>query len=72
MTVRVTIEGMSCGGCVRSVEHALSSVSEIGSRTVTVGEAVVTLVKEDEATIEKLRHAIEDAGFDVTAIAPAS
>lgn len=71
MTIRIAIEGMSCGGCVRSVEHALASVADVEAREVRVGEALVTLALEDEASIARVREAIEGAGFDVTRVSAA-
>jgi len=57
------IEGMSCGGCVASVESALAGVSGAVVRSVEIGRAEVDA--GPEATREMLVEAIEGAGFDV-------
>ncbi len=57
------IEGMSCGGCVASVEAALVGVSGAVVRSVEIGRAEVDA--GPETTRERLVEAIEGAGFDV-------
>lgn len=64
MHYTLKIEGMTCGGCVRSVEKALARVDGLTSATVDLaaGEAVV----EAEAGVDPARFvaAVEDAGYD--------
>ena len=61
-TLQLSIEGMSCGGCVAGVRRALETVSEAEIVSVEVGRAVVRAAPEVHP---KLVSAIEDAGFDV-------
>jgi copper chaperone len=67
MKETVTIAGMSCGGCVASVQKALARIG-VERADVEVGSAVV---EYDEAKVshEAVVEAIEDAGFDVVAAA---
>ena len=65
--VVIKVGGMSCQGCVRNVTGALSAVAGVASVEVSLeqGEARVGY---DAATVslETLRAAVEDAGFDAT------
>jgi len=61
----ITVTGMSCGGCERTVESALSKVEGV-SRVDADNEAeTVEVVVADDAADEDITAAIEQAGFDV-------
>lgn len=62
--VTLTVEGMSCNHCTSAVEGALSKLgakgkADLATKTVTV--------EYDEAklTLEQIKEAIEDQGYDV-------
>lgn len=59
-----TIQGMSCGGCVRSVTRVLEAVPGLQPLAVDVGKATVR-IDPDKATAEMARAAIARAGFTV-------
>ena len=61
------IDGMHCASCAQSVERALKAVPGVESASVNLlGEnAVVT--HDGSVSIEKLTHAIQDAGYGVSA-----
>jgi copper chaperone len=62
--IELGIDGMTCGGCVTSVERALERVP--GVRTVRVSLERRSAVVEGEALDPALLAAsVEDAGFDV-------
>ena len=62
------VEGMSCGGCVASVERAVKAVAGVSAVEVRLAEAEATVVFEpQQATVAAIRAAIEAAGFDVPA-----
>ncbi len=61
-TLQLSIEGMSCGGCVASVRRALETVPDTEVVSIAIGGAVV---RAAPGMREKLVSAIEDAGFDV-------
>ena len=65
-TIELRVEGMSCDGCVSSVEKALRRLDGVieASADLDAEQATVTI---DPATIgrDTLAQAIEDAGFDV-------
>lgn len=64
-TTTIKVKGMTCGGCVASVERVLRELEGVGKVAVSLenGEASVEF---DRARVkpEALRAAIEDAGYD--------
>ena len=67
-TITMKVKGMTCGGCVASVERVLRELEGVEKVDVSLekGEASVAF---DAAKVERedLRAAIEDAGYDVVA-----
>lgn len=57
-TYRVT--GMSCGGCVRSVETAIKALAPEASVSVDLEAKAVTV---DGASADQVKQAVDDAGF---------
>lgn len=66
-TVRIDIEGMSCGHCVKTVREALANVPGVEIRDVVIGRAVVE-VDETGPNNDALAAAIDDTGFVVRSI----
>lgn len=64
--VDIKVEGMTCGGCVTSVQKALTSRSGVSEATATLETGIVS-IDFDAAVIKQaeLENAIEQAGFDV-------
>jgi copper chaperone CopZ len=60
----LTIEGMTCGHCVRAVENALASIPGVTRAHVTIGRAHVEA--DDSVPRETLVRAIEDEDYRVT------
>ena len=65
-TVELSIEGMSCGGCVRHVTQALGRVPGVRVEEVKVGSATVA-VDPRSASPQALVEAVNAAGFTATA-----
>lgn len=67
MTKTISIEGMHCQHCVAAVTEALKAVSGVTSVSVSLehNNAVVEGAGLDDAA---LKAAVEDTGFDVTAV----
>ena len=61
MTHELSIEGMTCGHCVRAIETALRSIPGVTEVDVSIGRARV----EGEAERETLVRAIEEEGYRV-------
>ena len=65
-TITLNIEGMHCGGCVKSVTRVLTELDGVQSADVQLeGKANVTF-DENRVTVAQLIEVIEDAGFDAT------
>ena len=67
-TINLNVEGLTCGGCEKSVRNAL--LAHDGVNEVTAShETGVVAIEFDDNQIEQaaLKQAIEDAGFDVAA-----
>jgi len=69
MTKKVFIEGMSCGHCVKHVEEALKELSGVTAVKVSLEGKVADLELTQDIADEKIKAAIDDAGYEVTKIA---
>jgi copper chaperone CopZ len=59
------IGGMTCQGCVRSVEMKLSKVAGVDSANVNLGAGRATVEFDDsEADVDKLIAAVQQIGFE--------
>lgn len=60
------VEGMSCEHCVKSVKGALGELDGVKSVEVSLEEKTVTIeYDKDSVTVEDMKNAIEDQGYDV-------
>lgn len=63
----IAVGGMTCTGCVNSVTMALRAVPGVAKVEVSLEEKrAKILFDESAASIEKLRQAVENAGYQVT------
>lgn len=62
--VTLNVKGMSCNHCVKSVEGALESVGAKGNVDLAAGKVNVEY-DEQKVTVEQVKAAIEDQGYDV-------
>jgi copper chaperone len=70
-TMSLQIDGMSCGHCVARVEKALGKLEGVVVDHVQVGAAQVRY-DPSRATPERIRQAVEDAGYDVRQVEEAA
>ncbi len=66
-TLTLKINGMTCGGCVRSVKKVLESVPGVRSAEVSLERAQATVLLEaagNPALLAALRAAVEEAGYE--------
>ncbi|MBK4737773.1 heavy-metal-associated domain-containing protein [Noviherbaspirillum pedocola] len=63
------VEGMTCGGCVRSVTKSVQSVD--GNARVDVDLPSGRVRIDSAAQLDAVKNAIEDAGYTVTSATPA-
>ena len=65
MSVEITVEGMSCGGCENQVESALNDVDGVTHAEADRDRERATV--EGDAATDDLVAAVEDAGFSASA-----
>ena len=64
----LTVEGMMCSHCQARVEKVLSEVPGVVSAAVDLEAKTATAVLSEDVAADVLRKAVEDAGYQVTAI----
>jgi copper chaperone len=64
-TTTIKVDGMSCGGCVKSVTGVLTALDGVAKAEVSL-EQKQAVVEFDagKVTRDQLKAVIEDAGFD--------
>ncbi|MEO6816358.1 MAG: heavy-metal-associated domain-containing protein [Edaphobacter sp.] len=60
--LRLSVEGMHCGACVRRVTNALQGVDGVQLDSVDIGSAQMTF-DPAQATLENVISAVNDIGF---------
>lgn len=65
--VRLTITGMHCGGCVKSVTQVLEELDGVEKTNVDLQGYADIQFDESKVSVSQLIETIEDAGFDATA-----
>jgi copper chaperone len=67
-TIQISIEGMTCGGCVKSVTGVLQKIDGVSSVNVSLEQKRADIQYDESKTSPAaFKQAIEDAGYDVTA-----
>jgi copper chaperone len=66
-TTTIKVDGMSCGGCVKSVTGVLAALDGVAKAEVSL-EQKQAVVEFDagKVTRDQLMAVIEDAGFDAS------
>ncbi|MDX8391151.1 MAG: cation transporter, partial [Mariprofundaceae bacterium] len=66
-TLRLSIDGMRCAGCVSKVEAALSGAVGVQQATVNLADRTATVVSDsDTMDADLLIAAVQAAGYDAT------
>lgn len=67
-TLKLSVHGMTCGNCARSVERKLNSTAGVSKATVDLVNQNATVEYEDGAVQpETLAAAVRQLGFEVPA-----
>lgn len=62
----VKVTGMTCGGCISTVTHALKAVSGVSEVDVSLSAGEATVKFDERLTSrEKLKSAVKGAGYGV-------
>lgn len=66
--IEIRVEGMTCGGCVKSIQNALTHRDGITSAVADLDSSVVA-VDFDSGIIQQdaIEQMITDAGFNIAA-----
>lgn len=64
-TTIVHIKGMSCGGCVSSIETVLRKIPGVNSVEVSLNDGQAVIQHDEPLKEEVVNQAIEGAGFEV-------
>ena len=63
-TLKVT--GMTCGGCISNVTHALKAITGVGDVTVSLSAGEATVQYDERLTSpDQLKSAVKGAGYGV-------
>ncbi|CAI6083766.1 Copper chaperone CopZ [Paenibacillus sp. JJ-100] len=62
--VTLNVKGMSCNHCVKSVEEAVKNAGASGQVDLAAGTVAIEY-NEQSVTIDQIKAAIEDQGYDV-------
>jgi copper chaperone len=65
MATKLTVTGMSCGGCEAAVEEALKGVA--GVTDATADRETDSATVSGDAELAALLAAVEDAGYEASA-----
>ena len=63
-TINLSIAGMSCAGCVSSVEEALNTAAGVTQATVNFADNTASVI--GDANVDSLIQAVKDAGYNAT------
>lgn len=65
MQTTLTVQGMTCGGCAKSVERAINELAGISSVAVDWQAGQVVVSHDETVSQADIIGVIDDAGFDV-------
>jgi copper chaperone len=65
-TITIPIEGMTCGGCVKSVTGVLQKIDGVKNVNVSLEKKLAEIqFDETKTSSSAFKQAIEDAGYEV-------
>ncbi|MBK8975049.1 MAG: heavy-metal-associated domain-containing protein [Planctomycetes bacterium] len=69
-TTLLTIDGMTCGGCVRHVQQALAALDGVQGAEVDFPRKQALVVHEPTVAVGDLLRAVGDAGYHASELTP--
>lgn len=61
----IKVSGMMCGGCENRVRNAIKLLAGVEEVVANHEDGIVKVVSAENVTIESVKEAIEDLGFDI-------
>ena len=65
MNTTITVSGMTCGHCVKSVTEELSKIAGVKEVKVDLESGNVDITSENELVQADLTQAIQEAGYEI-------
>lgn len=65
METTLNVQGMTCQHCKQAVEGAVSGLNGVESAVVSLEANNVTVSHDEHVTVDQMKEAIEDQGYDV-------
>lgn len=65
MEYKINVNGMRCNHCVKSIENEVGNIDGVSSCKVNLDDATVTVVADENVSINTIYTAIDDLGFEV-------
>ncbi len=66
-TLTLKLSGMTCHGCARAVQTALTSIEGVRRADVVLENQTARLVTEESVSADDLVSAVQSAGYDASA-----
>lgn len=64
--ITLTVKGMTCMGCVKSVRNVLEPIPGVAGVDITLDNGQVTISHDPaKAGLDQFKAAIQDAGYEV-------
>ncbi|HWO96267.1 MAG TPA: copper chaperone CopZ [Bacillus sp. (in: firmicutes)] len=64
--VTLTVQGMSCGHCVKAIEGSVGELNGVSKVAVNLSEGKVDVeFDESKVSLEQIKETIDDQGYDV-------
>ena len=64
--ITLTVKGMTCTGCVRSVKNVLEPIPGVNSVDIALENGQVAISFDSaQANLDQFKAAIQDAGYEV-------
>ncbi len=64
--VKLNVQGMSCGHCVKAIEGSVGELEGVNQVSVNLEEALVDVsFNESQVSLDSIKETIEEQGYDV-------
>ena len=63
--IELKVEGMMCGGCENRVQNALKNIEGVAEVVASHQTKTVKITANENISIDSLKEAIEDIGYEV-------
>ena len=68
ITTTYAVDGMTCGHCVAAVTSEVSRLPGVDDVSVDLDRGQVTVVSSEPVPSDRVREAVDEAGYEVTGV----